>query len=78
MEVERVAGTGDVIFRFSPHAGGLRMSSGCSGGQPYHIGGDAIPDDTAPRKVRTSVSFRLTPIPAEACAAFRNNNGSEQ
>ena len=68
MEVERVAGTGDVIFRFDAGAGGLRMSGGCSGG-PYHVGGEAKPYEL--RKVREPVSFRLTPMPAQACAALR-------
>jgi hypothetical protein len=71
MEVERVAGAGDLIFRFDPRGGGLRMSAGCSGGQPYHVGGDAKPYDEALQKVRKPMSFRLTPLTGEACEAFR-------
>lgn len=71
MEVERVAGTGDVIFRFDPRGGGLRMSGRCSGRQPYHVGGDAKPYDEELQKARKPVSFRLTPVSAEACAAYR-------
>jgi len=70
MEIARVAGTGDVMFRFDPRGGGLRMSTGCSGGQSYHVGGDAKPYDNELQIVRKSVSFRLTPTPADACAAF--------
>lgn len=71
MEVERVARTGDVIFRFDPRSGGLRMSGGCSGRQPYHVGGDAKPYDEELQKARKPISFRLTPMTGEACAAHR-------
>jgi hypothetical protein len=71
MEVERVAGTGEVNFRFNPRGGGLRMSGGCSHGA-YHVGGDARPYDEELRKARTPVTFRLKPMPADACAEFRS------
>ena len=71
MGVERVAGTGDVLFRFDPMGGGLRMSGGCSGG-PYHVGGDAKPyDEELIAKRKQAVAFRLTPMEPAKCAAFR-------
>lgn len=66
-EVERVAGSGDLLFRFEADGGGLRMSSGCSGSEPFHLGGDAVPYDEASRQARRPVWFRLHPVPAEAC-----------
>lgn len=71
MEVERVAGTGDLTFRFDQRSGGLRMSAGCSGRQAYHVGGDAKPYDEELRKARKPVAFRLAPLRGKACAAFR-------
>lgn len=78
MEVERIAGTADVIFRFHAGGGGLRMSGGCSGGQPYHVGGDAKPYDVKLQEARKPVSFRLTPMPAEACAVLRKTTAGGQ
>jgi hypothetical protein len=62
MEVERVAGSRDVIFRFGAAAGGLRMSRGCSGGGTYHVGGAAKPYDAGSQKEHAPPSFRLRPI----------------
>lgn len=69
MSVQRVAGTRDLIFRFTPLTGGLRMSSGCSGGH-YHVGGWARPYDDASRRTHVIAEFRLSPMPAKDCAAF--------
>ena len=71
MRIERVAGTGDVIFRFDAAGGGLRMSSGCSAG-PLHAGGEARPFEPNERLVRKNpAAFRLRSMSKEACAAFR-------
>jgi hypothetical protein len=77
MEVERVAGTSDVVFRFNPQSGGLRMSGGCSPGS-YHVGGDAKPFDEKERAARKPPpDFRLSRIPDAECDAFRKSFKSE-
>lgn len=40
-------------------------------GRPYHVDRPAKPHDEALSKAHKPVSFRLTPMPAEACAAYR-------
>ena len=77
MEVERVAGTSDVVFRFNPRSGGLRMSGGCSPGS-YHVGGDAKPFDEEERVARKPpLDFRLRRIPDAECDAFRKSKKSD-
>ena len=69
MEVERVAGTGAVVFRFDPR--GLRMTDGCSGRQAFHVGAQTKPLDEASRAAHRPVAFQLTPASARACNAAR-------
>lgn len=72
IEVERVPGKGDVTFRFDASVGGLRMSQGCSDSEDYRVGGVAKPFEEQPVKAPEPTSYRLSPMPAEACAAYRN------
>jgi hypothetical protein len=72
MEVERVAGTGEVVFRFHASSGGLRMSAGGCGYGQLHLGGEAKPFDAEDRRAEQHpVAFRLTAMPKKACRAFR-------
>lgn len=74
MSVERVPGTGEVLFRFATGSGGLRVSNGCGGGEPLHVGGPArVYDEAAPKEFHP-VAFRLRPMPAKACRAFRKTS----
>jgi hypothetical protein len=72
MVVERVAGTGDVVFRLDPRVTGLRMSEGCSGRSGLYVS-DTGRERDGPEHEPTS--FRLRPMPAAQCTAYRQEIG---
>ncbi len=72
IEVERAAGSRDVILRFEAAAGGLRMSGSYSDEAHYYLGGSSGPFGEAEFVAeRAPVEFRLSPMPDGQCEAFR-------
>jgi hypothetical protein len=70
IEVQRIAGSREIIFRFQE--GGLRMSGSWDSEGDYHVGAPAKPgDDVEPDAKESPVQFRLAPMPAKQCEAFR-------
>jgi len=76
MEMRRVPGSRDVIFHFHNTDEGLRMSGSPKDEGSYYLGGSGKPlEEAAPGEEKHPVEFRLSPMPAKQCEAFRKETG---